>query len=78
MTARCPHCRQPMPEPGRTVRRCYDCRKPITRHHKWTAEPREGVLTLVHRNCENPESYEAPGAEPALSTALPFVAEEKA
>ncbi|MDB5445676.1 MAG: hypothetical protein JWQ97_993 [Phenylobacterium sp.] len=68
--ARCPTCRQPMPEPGRAVRRCYDCRKPIGRHHKWTWEPREGVITIVHRHCDNPTSYHPPGEAPVPPSSL--------
>jgi hypothetical protein len=59
---RCPHCQQPIPEAARLVRSCFDCKQPIRRHDKWTWAERGGVLTCVHRHCDNPDSYNPPGA----------------
>lgn len=59
---RCPTCKQPMPPPAKPkIRRCYDCKKELGRHDKYTLEERgeEGILTFVHRCCENPEWYHA-------------------
>jgi hypothetical protein len=61
---RCPTCNQPMPSPTKVIRSCFDCHQPITRHAKWTWQERQGVLTAVHRHCENPESYEPAGEPP--------------
>ena len=69
---RCPHCHQPMPSPVRVVRRCFDCGEPITRHAKWTWQQRQGVLTVVHRHCENPESYDPPGTTKPIAPAPLF------
>jgi hypothetical protein len=59
-----------MPKPAKRVRTCFDCKKPITRHAKWTWADRGGVLTCVHRHCENPESYNPRGADPLAPTPL--------
>lgn len=52
---RCPTCHQPIPV--KPMRICYDCKKAIHQHHKWTWQEREKVLTCVHRHCDNPTSY---------------------
>lgn len=62
MTNRCPHCNQPYPQPVKLVRSCYDCKKPIVRHDKWKWDWRTGVLTSVHRHCDNPQSYQPAGS----------------
>ena len=49
---RCPTCKQPLDARPRRV--CFDCKVPITRHHKWTFQVREGIMTIVHRVCEHP------------------------
>lgn len=67
---RCPHCNQPMPQPAKRVRSCFDCKRAITRHDKWTWDEREGVLTCVHRHCDNPESYHPKGADPVAPAPL--------
>lgn len=64
MTRICPHCKQPIPQPRRVVRSCYDCKAPIRRHDKWSwAERGEGILTSVHRHCDNPQGYGPAEAE---------------
>lgn len=68
--SRCPHCHQPMPTPAKVVRTCFDCRQPVGRHHKWTWAQRDGVLTLVHRHCDNPTSYEPLGESPIAPAPL--------
>jgi hypothetical protein len=63
---RCPHCAQTMPETEKRVRTCFDCKAPIRLHDKWTWGERSGVLTCIHRHCENPQSYDPAGPrEPA-------------
>jgi hypothetical protein len=69
---RCPHCQQQIPQPPKLVRTCYDCRKPIARHDKWKWDQRAGVLTSVHRHCDNPDSYQPPGQETASPAAPLF------
>lgn len=70
MIRRCPHCQQQMPEPAKLVRACRDCGQPIRRHDKWTWAERGGVLTCVHRHCDNPQSYHPKGAEPVAPAPL--------
>ena len=61
MTApRCPCCKQIIrdsADPPKPVKVCYDCGEPISRSHKWTIQPRQGLTVLVHRVCSNPTSY---------------------
>ena len=52
---RCPTCKQPIPT--KPMRVCFDCGEQIRIHHKWTWNTRNGVLTCVHRHCDNPQSY---------------------
>ena len=50
-----------MPAPPKVnIRVCYDCKRPLNRHDKYTMQPRgdEEILTFVHRCCENPEWYD--------------------
>jgi hypothetical protein len=54
---RCPHCRQPVPE-RKPACVCFDCKLPMSNHHKWTLQERNGVPTPVHRNCEDPTKYQ--------------------
>lgn len=70
MSLRCPHCHQAMPTPSKAIRVCHDCGKPITRHAKWTWGQRDGVLTCVHRHCDNPESYNPKGEDPIAPAPL--------
>lgn len=49
---RCPECKRPMGSPTRI---CWDCKKPITRHHKWTVGA-DGRIR--HRICSDPEAYQ--------------------
>jgi len=59
---RCPACKQRIyATPERpAVRVCYDCKKPIANHDKWTMQEREGILTPVHRICAHPSMYVLP------------------
>lgn len=61
MTAeRCPCCKQMLNrEQAKPTRICYDCGRPLTRGHRWTFQPREGISVpvVVHRVCANPEGY---------------------
>jgi len=52
---RCCTCKQPLG--SRPTRVCYDCKKPMGNHDKWTYQERKGVMTMVHRHCDNPTSY---------------------
>lgn len=51
------------PENAGAARRCYDCRVMIDRFGKWSLEPRNGIMTPVHRHCDNPNSYYPLGQE---------------
>lgn len=61
MTAeRCPCCKQMLNRAsGKPTRKCFDCGHGITRGHRYTFQPRDGVgvPVLVHRVCANPDSY---------------------
>lgn len=70
MTQRCPHCDQTLPSPKPKGRVCFDCRLSISRHDKWHWDERQGVLTCVHRHCDNPEGYYPKGAEPVSPAPL--------
>lgn len=53
---RCLMCKQEIEPEGR-VRECFDCKRSIKLHDKWTWARRHGILTCVHRNCDDPTSY---------------------
>jgi hypothetical protein len=55
---------------GRRARSCFDCGSAIGVSGKWALEQRAGVLTPVHRHCDNPDSYYAKGAEPIAPAPL--------
>ena len=68
---RCPHCAQPMPEPGKLVRVCYDCKNPIRRHDKWMWAERANVSTATcTAHCENPESLQSGREQPSAAAPL--------
>lgn len=54
---RCPTCKQAIPSKPTPKRICHDCGKIMSRYDKWTLQERNGVMTMVHRYCDNPESY---------------------
>lgn len=70
MTERCPHCAQIIPAPKPKGRICFDCKGSIRLHDKWTWAERTGVLTCVHRHCDNPDSYHPPGHDPVAPSPL--------
>lgn len=52
------------PEPQRRpVRACADCGHAIGQNGKWKLAQSGGVLTPVHRHCDNPDSHFPKGAE---------------
>lgn len=66
MSQTCPCCGHVFQPPARRV--CHDCGRPMSNHHKWTLQPRgaDGILTPVHRNCDDPEAYVPDLAHPAV------------
>ncbi|MDR7232809.1 hypothetical protein J2X45_003919 [Caulobacter sp. BE264] len=60
----------PAEAPRRPVRACFDCNRPIAARDKWTLAQRGGVLTTVHRHCDNPSSYYAKGLDPIAPAPL--------
>lgn len=64
----CPTCKQPIPVTG-PKRICADCQRPIERHDKFHFRTVAGKSTVVHRHCDNPESYEPKDAP--TQTAMP-------
>lgn len=58
MSDRCPTCKQKLPMGGQRI--CANCKKPMSTSHKHTYIPidgKPGHYMLVHRNCDDPESY---------------------
>jgi len=60
----------PAETPRRPVRTCFDCSQQIGQHGKWTLAQRGGVLTTVHRHCDNPNSRYARDAQPVAPAPL--------
>jgi len=58
MTEVCPTCQRPLSPPAPRV--CFECQKPILRHHKYTWIMLDGdrnLSTVVHRHCDRPTEY---------------------
>lgn len=60
----------PPETPRRPARVCFDCSGLIAQRDKWTLAKRGGVLTTIHRHCDNPGSYYARGAAPVAPAPL--------
>lgn len=53
----------PVEAPSRASRVCFDCGRAIAAGHKWALAQRGGVITTVHKHCDNPSSYYAKGLD---------------
>jgi len=54
----------------RPARVCFDCGRTMGQGTKWTLAQRTGVLTPVHRHCDNPNSYFPAGQAPLAPAPL--------
>lgn len=64
------HHAAPKGERRQPIRSCADCGQAIGQHGKWKLAQRGGVLTPVHRHCDNPDSHFPKGAEQAAPAPL--------
>lgn len=55
---------------GRVTRVCHDCTVMIDRFGKWSLQMRNGVLTPVHKNCDDPSGLAALGLRPLAAAPL--------